>query len=717
MNEATLTGDRCLGRNFVSLRKDENYWQVAEASRGAFIIDGQDYYRAFREVLMQAEYYVCILAWDLMEEVELLRGEEPDDDLPTKLADFIYALVDRKPNLEVYIVLWDYSVVYLTERDWLPFTRFRKEPHDRIHLVEDSAVNIGASQHQKVVVADGQFALVGGLDLSAWRWDTQEHHPVDQRRKTPQGKSFQPYHDIQGAVTGEAAQVLDQLCRDRWQRAKGEDAPWREGVGEKSIWPKSVKVDFENASTAFALTYSEYKDYPAVTQIERLHLDMITAAEKYIYFENQYLSSHVITEALIQRLKEEDGPEIIIILTQDTGGWLEEGTLGLLRCRLLEKLTEADQHGHFGAYFPYVEDDAGHQSQVYVHAKVMICDDRSAMIGSANLSNRSMKVDSEVVMALGLDASANSAPELLRRLLSMHLGTEIDRIDASLRESKSINRTIRSVREGSRHQLKDLNMSCKGPLDRKLADTQLLDPDDPIDPGYWLKKTIGGAKRPEKNAPWKTYTGIGAAVLVVFLIGLGLKEAWGGVITKDSVETFFRGLSQSVWTIPILCGIFLLSGLAVISLNVLLVAATLAIGPWTALACAFTGSLLSAIAAFYIGAAAGKPILEKFFEKRMRQIQRQIQKRGVLSVAILRIVPIAPFVVINLAAGISRMKLSTFVVGTFLGMLPGMAGVVFVTHQAKSVYTDPSWQTWVLLGLGVLVFLGLSFGVKKYLKR
>ncbi|MGZ0656129.1 VTT domain-containing protein [Coraliomargarita sp. W4R72] len=708
--------EETLGEGFITLHEDENYWKQADSEQGAFIVDGESYFRAFREAVIQAEHYICLLAWDFNGEIELLRDASPADDLPTKLVDLIYALLDQKPELEIYILLWDYSMVYLIEREWIPFTRFRQEPHPRLHLVTDSAINTGASHHQKVVMVDGGFAFCGGLDLSTWRWDTQAHLPEDPHRVTPDGEHYQPYHDIHTAVSGPAAHALDELCRQRWKRATKEDAPWPDPMTENKVWPESLDADFENVNAAFALTYSQYKDYPAVTQIEQLHLDMIAVAERYIYIENQYLSSHTLTDALIKRLKEEDGPEITIVLTQDTGGWIEEGTLGLLRCRLLEKLVDADTHHRFGAYFPHVTDDAGNETQVYVHAKAMICDDRSVMVGSANLSNRSMKVDSEIMMALGLDKATNAAPELLRRLLGIHLGKSKEVVDQSLESTDSINQSIRDLRKGSHHQLRNLEIGCAGPIRRKLADTQLLDPDEPIDLGYWLRKVVHSGDAPKSPQTWKRYAIIAASIATVFLIGLGLKEAWGSVIDKDSVETFFQSLNQSQWMLPLLFGIFFLAGMTGISINLLLVSATLVISPWAAFGCGFLGSLLSAVATFLIGKAAGYPIIEKLFQDRLDKLSKKIQDRGVISVALLRLVPIAPFVVVNLVAGISNMKLRTFVAGSCLGMLPGMLGVVFVTHQAKSAYSDPTWQTWVYLGLGIASLLGLTFGVKKFVK-
>jgi phosphatidylserine/phosphatidylglycerophosphate/cardiolipin synthase-like enzyme/uncharacterized membrane protein YdjX (TVP38/TMEM64 family) len=697
-------------------RPDARYWQCSVAEKGAFLLDGASYYRAFRETLLQAEHYACLLAWDLTGDTELIRDGSPDDGLPTKLVDFLYALLDRKPDLEIYILLWDYSMVYIAEREWLPFSKFRQNPHPRLHLVSDSAINAGASHHQKVVVADGGFAFNGGLDFSKWRWDTTEHAVDDPRRVTPDGEHYQPYHDIQTAVTGPAARTLDALCRDRWHRATGHPAPWPACEGDNKIWPESLEPAFENEPAAFALTYSAYKEYPAVTQVESLHLDRIASAERYIYLENQYLSSHAIADALAQRLDEPDGPEIILIITRDTGGWLEEGTLGLLRSRLLEKLRSADCHGRFAAYFPHVTDPDGKSSQVYVHAKAMIVDDASLLHGSANLSNRSMKVDSEVVMALGLSAPARVSEALLHRLLAIHLGTRETTVAASLKSTGSIHGTIRDLRTDSRHQLRDLHYDPLNSVQRKLADTQLLDPDDPIDLGYWLRQRITAQDKAKPTRNWRHYLSITAGVLAIFLLGLGLKEAWGSAIKQDDVETFFQSLNQSAWVLPTLFIIFLLTGLSGLSINLILVSATLVIGPWSAFGCGFSGSLVSAVAAFYLGRFGGQPVLQKFFADRLDGLSRKISERGVISVALLRLVPIAPFVVINLVAGLSNMRLKTFFLGSCLGMIPGMLAVVFVTFQAKSAYTNPSWETWLYLALGVLALGTLSIGVRKFTK-
>lgn len=696
------------------IAEGENCWKRAHTTKVSFIIEADAYFAAFRKAVINARHSVCILAWDLMEDIELLRGDVADDGYPVKLSDFLYAVADENPDLEIRILVWDYSMVYIAERDWFPFTRWREDPHPRVIVEKDNALHVGASHHQKVVVVDGDFAFCGGLDFSAWRWDTKEHKVNDSRRKDPNGDAYQPYHDVHMAVTGEAALALGELFVSRWERATGEHLEMTTARRAGEVWPE-LEVDMEDVTCGVALTYSEYEDHAAVYQIEKLHLDLIQAAERYIYIENQYLSSHAITEALADRLRDPKGPEIAIVLTQDTGGWIEEGTLGLLRDRLLEILVEADAHDRLGVYYPFVENESGDSSQVYVHAKLMICDDNTVEIGSANLSNRSMKVDSEVDLVIAQSGVCSPIQKLLRRLLAVHFSSTVEDIHRELEANGSINATIKKLQAKNLHQLRDFKFSESGPIRRKIADSQWLDPDEPIDPSYWMRKALGGGSgdQPSKG---KKYLKYGAILVVGILLAYGVNEAWGSAIDKESLEQFFSTLSGSPWAIPALFGIFFLAGLVGLPINLLLVAATLTLGPWLTFGCGFSGSLCSAIAAFMIGSWGGESVLQKFIGDKINKLSQQVGNRGVLSVALIRVVPVAPFVVVNLVAGISKLKLRVFTLGSILGMLPGMLGVVLITHNARNAFTDPTWQTWALLIGVVAVFVGGIFAVRKYAK-
>jgi phosphatidylserine/phosphatidylglycerophosphate/cardiolipin synthase-like enzyme/uncharacterized membrane protein YdjX (TVP38/TMEM64 family) len=702
-----------------SLKEGENCWRRSHIQQGGFILSGRDYFRAFRQALLQAEKYVYILAWDLSDSIELVRHDDFDDGHPLTLSEFIFSVLDETPELHVYILLWDYSLVYLAEREWLPFTKWREKNHPRLHLRADDAINVGASHHQKVVVVDDSVAFCGGFDLCAWRWDTKEHKTQDPRRNNPNDELYQPYHDVHVVLSGKAAEDLGDLCADRWHRATGEDLPRRKTSKDDTGWPARINRDFQNKQVGIALTYSAYKEYQAIYQIEQLYLDIIKSCQKYIYIENQYLSSHTIANALIERLKEQNGPEVIVVLTKEMD-FFEDITVGLLRDKLLKDLVEADRYGRFFAYYPFVKDDSGNGAQIYVHAKLLITDDRIVIVGSANLSNRSMKVDSEVDLILYNEEPVDEVKNLIYRLFAIHFDCTAEEVKHSLDAEGSLHGMIQDIDNGCSHTLKRLEPGTGSAVLRKLTETGILDPDEPLSPASWMREDNGEGKEKDeagkKKRKWSSFLKWGLVILAGVSLAWILSTLWGGVLDKESTVDFFTGFRNDRMVIPVLLGIFFIAGLIAVPINILLIASTVAIGPWITFGCGITGSLLSAVIAFAAGSRFGRPLLQKFAEKQLKSISRKVAGRGMFSVAAIRLVPIAPFVIVNLAAGFSNISFSSFFYGSILGMVPGMIGVVWVTHSARSAFTNPQWENWLVFGILLIAIGSAAYFIRRKIK-
>jgi len=689
------------------LEAGRNCWRIERADRVGFAIAGEAFFRAARQSLLLAERHAVILAWDLHSEVRLERdADEPDDGLPSQVGPFFDALLERRPELHLHILLWDFSMIYAAEREWRLFSDSFRDPHPRLHLRVDDRLPRGASHHQKVILVDDAFAFAGGLDLSQWRWDTAAHHLKDERRTDPDGKPYDPYHDIQMAVTGPAALALGDLCAERWQRATGESLPRVDAPATPAPWPDSLETALEDAPVGIARTYAAWEPWPAVHEVERLHLDLIAGARDYLYFENQYFSSRRIADAIADRLREPNGPEVIIVMTQDTGGLLEEGTMGRLKDRLFELLSEADEHGRLRLFFPRVADDEGEESaQVYVHAKVLIADDRILKVGSSNLSNRSMRVDSELDLVVERPAPDPSIRRWLHHLLGVHFRTEADTVAARVGESASLVEAVDGMRSDTGHSLWPLEFGCDSDLERQVADTQLLDPDEPIDPDHWIRNFVPGDERP---SVLRRITLLSVLVLATLALAFLVKEGWGRVLDRETVVRHFEALQAHPAGLPALVCIIAVAGLAGVPLTLLLVGATVAMGPWVALACGFVGAHLSALAGYGIGHRLGKPLVKRWTSENVERIDRLLRDRGVLSVIFVRIVPVAPFAVINLVAGASQLRFRVFTLGNVLGMLPGMSAVILLTHQLNAAITNPGWDT--ILGFAA-VFLAVGGAV------
>src|SRR6185436_8487588 len=134
-------------------------------------------------------------------------------------------------------------------------------------------------------------------------------------------------------------------------------------------------------------------------EIEALYLTGIAAARHMIYIENQYLTSSLIADALAVRLAEPDGPAVIIMGPHCGDGWIETQTVGSAHHRTLQALRVADRHGRLRLLCAVVPDGGGGQP-VFIHSKIFIVDDRLLDVGSANLTNRSLGVDTECDLAI-----------------------------------------------------------------------------------------------------------------------------------------------------------------------------------------------------------------------------------------------------------------------------------------------------------------------------
>jgi phosphatidylserine/phosphatidylglycerophosphate/cardiolipin synthase-like enzyme len=460
----------------LALRPGENCWRVERASRAAVIIDAADYFRAARAAMMAAEHRIMLIGWDFDTRIELIPGSESTD-APSGLGDFILWLVHRRPALEIFLLRWDLGTYKTIFRGSTIFTLLRWKAHPRITARLDGMHPPTASHHQKIVVLDDCMAFCGGIDMTGGRWDTREHRDDESRRKMPSGAPHKPWHDATTALEGPAASATGELARDRWRLAGGAALP--PVTGRTDCWPAELPSQFRDIDVGIARTRPEMPDTPGIHEIERLYLDLIASARRYIYAESQYFASRRIAEAIARRLAEPDGPEIVLVNPYTADGWLEPIAMDSARARLREALRHVDPHGRFRIYHPVTASG----EPIYVHAKILVVDDRVLRVGSSNMNNRSLRLDTEcdVVIDTALPANAAAAPVIRAvrdGLLAEHLGRHLEEIAARIAETSSLIGTIEALRGSGRtlvpYETPDLNAVTEW-----LADNEVLDPEGP----------------------------------------------------------------------------------------------------------------------------------------------------------------------------------------------------------------------------------------------
>lgn len=498
------------------LRPGETCWRLARADRLAVIVDAAGYFAAAKAAILQARHSVFLIGWDFDLRIGLER-RDPRPDVPDELGAFLAHIVETRPDLRIFVLRWDLAFLRNPFRATIPLKIMDWISGQRLQLRADHEHPAGACHHQKIVVIDDSVAFCGGIDMTTRRWDTPAHADEDPDRADPGVEGYDPWHDATTCLEGEAARVLGELARERWRRATGEVVP--PPPSRTPCWPADLAPDFTDVEVGIARTEPLYGDaQPEIREIEALYLAAIAAARRTIYLETQYFASRRIVSALMERLREPDGPEVVVINPRTADGWLEEEVMGAARALLLADIAEADRHGRFALYTPVT---AG-GTDIYVHAKVLVIDDTLLRVGSSNVNNRSMGFDTECDLAVAVgrdDPRAGALRETIRgirsRLVAEHLGIEPAELDAELaREDGSLLRVVERLRTRGGRTLVPFEPPAINDAEIVMARSRVLDPDRPESVARALRR---GGLRPALRMGVRLGLGVTAALGVARL--------------------------------------------------------------------------------------------------------------------------------------------------------------------------------------------------------
>lgn len=303
-----------------------------------------------------------------------------------------------------------------------------------------------AAHHEKLCVVDDRVVFLGGLDIDEQRNDSQAHE-----------NDF-AWHDVACRVEGPIAAHLADHFKRRWNAeiedylaflrktrrpravaplpvpgaveklkvalspddgAAGNYAEAGNGTGaggQQSQTAHAGPAEAVALRTISAQMKSSFSRSPrnVVAEIRDGYLWAIGSAERLIYIETQFLRSQTIVEALVARARQVEALEIILLLpllpenlirfrepngATTKGQELQERAVHTLREELAERVGIFTLlRSGSGEIDPEAERGKVVESMIYVHAKTMVVDDRLALIGSANLNDRSLLCDTETAV-------------------------------------------------------------------------------------------------------------------------------------------------------------------------------------------------------------------------------------------------------------------------------------------------------------------------------
>lgn len=696
----------------------QNCWKVAEAQRFAVALDADAQRNALRQSLLGARRTIFIVGWHV--DSQTLLAEDQGDVWPRRLGDLLLALLQQRSTLRVYVLAWDFCMLYSGEREWPPVYRQAWPHHRRLVHRLDARHPAGGAHHQNFVVVDDAVAFVGGLDLAR------------ETRSGGANASVEPANigtrlGAQAVFDGPAAALMGELARMRWEHSAGRRVASRRRRGshpvgasaETPAWPPSLTPDMYDVRVGISRTQPAYAGRPATGEIRQLFVDAIHASRHTLYFENGYFTAQALAQALSARIRRQDAPETVLVTQPGAAGWLDEVAMAGMRAEIHADIQQQDMARsgaarpgatrRYHAYCPPAPESRADQAAA-VRSKLFIVDDTMLCLGSANLSNRSMMLDTECQVTVEATHAAHceAIARIRARVLAARLGASEQVVGAAIAQ-EGVAATISRV---------DPAGVALAPFSPKPEDLPAaagkglwVDRERPVSPDRLIAQFM-----PETGKRPLAQRLLAGAIVVAFILLAGGLWRWTPLSDYLNLSVLMK-MGYLLKSLPYaslaVIGCYILGGLLAMPVTVLIAASGMVFGAWQGGIYALVGTMLSALVTYALGRMLGRETVRSLAGPRINALSERIAARGVLAMVVLRVLPVAPFTVVNVMAGASRIRLRDYLLGTFLGMAPGIVLTVAFANQLARMLQNPDLESVLIVTGAGLLMMGVAFAIQR----
>lgn len=198
---------------------------------------------------------------------------------------------------------------------------------------------------------------------------------------------------------------------------------------------------------------------------------------------------------------------------------------------------------------------------------------------------------------------------------------------------------------------------------------------------------------------------------LVFLFGAPLLGFDGAAAVQH-----WLGAASGPWSLPVAVLAFAALAFVGVPQIVLIAAAVVAFGPVAGFAYSWIGTMVSSLVGFYLGRAAGAKLLQRFSGEGVRRFTHLIGRNGFFASFIVRLVPSAPFIVVNMAAGVTPMRVADFTFGTALGIVPKIVLTAFAGGSIMRLAKGDVGKEALWLVAIAAAWIGLGWGARAWLR-
>ncbi|WP_280567997.1 TVP38/TMEM64 family protein [Chromohalobacter sp. 296-RDG] len=211
--------------------------------------------------------------------------------------------------------------------------------------------------------------------------------------------------------------------------------------------------------------------------------------------------------------------------------------------------------------------------------------------------------------------------------------------------------------------------------------------------------------------------------LLGVMLGCGLLWQWlamHDILTPQALRHLLQNAASwrdAAWAPLAVMGIYALTSLVVFPLSVLVAATGLVFGPAWGFVYAMLGTLSASIATYWVGRALGRDALLRHGGKKLNGLARLLAGRGIRTMVLFNLLPLAPFTLTNMLAGACHLRFRDYMLGSTLGIAPGLLGITLLGSQLGSLVTAESREGLLIAASGIVVAVGILWGLKRYAER
>jgi phospholipase D1/2 len=183
-----------------------------------------------------------------------------------------------------------------------------------------------------------------------------------------------------------------------------------------------------------------------------------------------------------------------------------------------------------------------------------------------------------------------------------------------------------------------------------------------------------------------------AIAILILLLGVASAWQWSPLAEQINIRRV-SAWAVSLRTNParplIVLAAYVIATVLLVPITILIAATALVFGPMLGSAYALAGCLLGAGVTYALGYFLGRDFVQQITGPKWKRVERKIGQSGIIAVATMRLLPVAPFTVVNIISGAFKVPVLYYFVGSLLGLVPGILVINLFARQLASAFEIP----------------------------